>query len=109
MRKDFSPALSTALQRALEYLRSVDDRPVGPTASLQTLRQRLCKEWNQEPLPAESVVHDLVSDIEGGLNNSVNARFYAWDIGGSLTSALDALYVGSECRFVHCEPGIGSG
>jgi len=90
MRKDFSPALTTALQQALQYLRSVDEKPVGPTASLQTLRQRLCKEWNQYPLAPESVVNDLVRDIEGGLNNSVNARFYAWVIGGSLPSALAA-------------------
>jgi glutamate/tyrosine decarboxylase-like PLP-dependent enzyme len=90
MRKDFAPALETAMHQALEYLRTVDQRPVGPTVSLETLRQRLCKEWNQSPLPAESVVRDLVKDIEGGLNNSVNARFYAWVIGGSLPSALAA-------------------
>jgi glutamate/tyrosine decarboxylase-like PLP-dependent enzyme len=90
MRKDFHPALSTALTHALEYLRTVDERPVGPTASLETLRDRICKEWNENPLPAETVVNDLVRDIEGGLNNSVNARFYAWVIGGSLPSALAA-------------------
>jgi len=90
MRKDFYPALETAMHHALEYLRTVDERPVGPTASLETLRQRLCKQWNHDPMPAESVVNDLVKDIEGGLNNSVNARFYAWVIGGSLPSALAA-------------------
>jgi glutamate/tyrosine decarboxylase-like PLP-dependent enzyme len=90
MRKDFYPALETAMHHALEYLRNVDERSVGPTASLETLRHRLCKEWNQDPLPADSVVRDLVKDIEGGLNNSVNARFYAWVIGGSLPSALAA-------------------
>ncbi len=90
MRKDFNPALSTAMQHALAYLRAVDDRPVGPTVSLETLRQRLCKEWNQEPLPAEAVIDDLVTDIEGGLNNSASARFYAWVIGGALPSALSA-------------------
>jgi glutamate/tyrosine decarboxylase-like PLP-dependent enzyme len=90
MQKDFQRALETAMGHALEYLRTVDERPVGPTASLETLRQRLCKEWNHNPLPAESVVNDLVRDIEGGLNNSVSARFYAWVIGGSLPSALAA-------------------
>ncbi len=90
MRKDFYPALETAMHHALEYLRTVDERQVGPTASLETLRQRLCKEWNHDPMPAESVVHDLVKDTEGGLNNSVSARFYAWVMGGSLPSALAA-------------------
>jgi glutamate/tyrosine decarboxylase-like PLP-dependent enzyme len=90
MRKDFYPALDRAMQHALKYLRTVDECPVGATASLETLRRRLCKEWNHDPMPAESVVDDLVKDIEGGLNNSVNARFYAWVMGGSLPSALAA-------------------
>ena len=90
MQNDFSTALEAAVRHALEYLESVDERPVGPVASLETLRKRLCKQWNQESLPAESVVNDLVKDIEGGLNNSVNARFYAWVIGASLPSALAA-------------------
>jgi glutamate/tyrosine decarboxylase-like PLP-dependent enzyme len=90
MRKDFSVALRTAMHHALEYLKNVDQRPVGATASLETLRQRICKEWNDHPIPADTVVDDLVADIEGGLNNSVNARFFAWVIGGSLPSALAA-------------------
>jgi glutamate/tyrosine decarboxylase-like PLP-dependent enzyme len=90
MRKDFSLALETALRRALEYLNSVDEKPVGPTASLQELRTRVCKDWNVEGISASKVVDELVNDIDGGLNNSVNARFYAWVIGGSLPSALAA-------------------
>jgi glutamate/tyrosine decarboxylase-like PLP-dependent enzyme len=90
MRKDFSEALTTALRRALEYLNYVDDRPVGPTASLEDLRARLCREWSEEGTDATHVIEDLVRDIEGGLNNSVSARFYAWVIGGSLPSALAA-------------------
>ena len=90
MRKDFNPALETAWHHALEYLRTVDDSPVGATASLETLRRRLCKDWNVSPMPAESVINDLVNDVAGGLNNSVNARFYGWVIGGSMPSALAA-------------------
>ena len=90
MRKDFHPALQTAVQHALAYLQTLDDRPVGSTASVDTLRYGLCKEWNCNPLPAEFVVNELVEDVEGGLNNSVNARFYAWVVGGCLPSALAA-------------------
>jgi glutamate/tyrosine decarboxylase-like PLP-dependent enzyme len=90
MRKDFNPALETAMRHALDYLHNVDERPVGPTVSLETLRRRLYKDWNHDPMPAESVVNDLAKDIEGGLNNSVNARFFAWVMGGSLPSALAA-------------------
>jgi glutamate/tyrosine decarboxylase-like PLP-dependent enzyme len=90
MRKDFKPVLELALQQALEYLGNVDNRPVGPTASLEELRARTAKEWNSEGFDATQVINDLVRDIDGGLNNSVNARFYAWVIGGSVPAALAA-------------------
>lgn len=90
MRKDFTPVLEQALREALQYLHDVDDRPVGPTASLADLRARLCKSWNTEGIDATEVVRELAHDTAGGLNNSVNARFYAWVIGGALPSALAA-------------------
>jgi hypothetical protein len=90
MRKDFSPVLKQALQQALEYLNNVDDQPVGATASLSEMRANVCKAWNTDGMDAQQVIADLVRDTAGGLNNSVNARFYAWVIGGSLPSALAA-------------------
>jgi glutamate/tyrosine decarboxylase-like PLP-dependent enzyme len=90
MRKDFRPVLELALRQALEYLNKLDEQPVGPTASLGELRTRTGKEWNLEGIEATQVIDDLVRDIAGGLNNSANARFYAWVIGGSLPSALAA-------------------
>lgn len=90
MRKDFSGALEAALRHALEYLQNVDERPVGPTVTVEQLRKRVCKELNEQGIEGARVVEELVRDIEGGLNNSVSARFYAWVIGGSLPSALAA-------------------
>jgi glutamate/tyrosine decarboxylase-like PLP-dependent enzyme len=90
MRKDFSPVLELTVREALEYLKHVDGQPVGPTASLRGLRARVCKKWNTEGIDASQVINDLIRDIAGGLNNSVNARFYAWVIGGSIPSALAA-------------------
>ena len=90
MRKDFQGTLETAFRHALQYLQQVDDRPVGPTVGVDELRRRICKELNDQGMDAATVVEELVRDIEGGLNNSVNARFYAWVIGGTLPSALAA-------------------
>jgi glutamate/tyrosine decarboxylase-like PLP-dependent enzyme len=90
MRKDFSPALKAAFETALDYLDQVDRKPVGPTATLEELRARICKRWNEQGIAAPQVVDELARDVEGGLNNSVNARFYAWVIGGSLPAALAA-------------------
>jgi glutamate/tyrosine decarboxylase-like PLP-dependent enzyme len=90
MRKNFKQVLELALRHALEYLDHLDERPVGPTVSVSELRARTCKPWNTEGLDATQVIDELVRDISGGLDNSANARFYAWVIGGTLPSALAA-------------------
>ena len=90
MRKDFHGALEAALRYALEYLEQVDDRPVGPTVPVEELRRRVCKQLDAQGMDGAKVIEELVRDIDGGLNNSVSARFYAWVIGGSLPSALAA-------------------
>ena len=90
MRKEFEGALEAALGHAMKYLHEVDHRPVGPTASLEELRRQLSKSWNDAGIDGKQVVDELARDVEGGLNNSVNARFFAWVIGGSIPSALAA-------------------
>lgn len=90
MRKNFRPVLELALKRALEYLSWLDENPVGTTISLQELRARLCKTWNSEGIEASEVIAELARDTAGALNNSANARFFAWVIGGCLPSALAA-------------------
>lgn len=90
MRKDFRPVLQLAMAQALKYLGEVDDRPVGATVSPAELRARTCKELNREGMEPSQVISELVRDVAGGLNNSVNARFFGWVIGGSLPSALAA-------------------
>lgn len=90
MRKEFKGALEAALGHAIKYLREMDQQPVGPTASLEQLRRQLSKGWNDVGMEGKQVVDELARDVEGGLNNSANARFYAWVIGGSIPSALAA-------------------
>src|SRR3569832_1088123 len=90
MRKDFKNVLQLTLRRALEYLDNLDQKPVGPTVTVADLRARTCKPWNTDGLDASQVIDELVRDIDGGLDNSANARFYAWVIGGTLPSALAA-------------------
>ncbi|HWR16506.1 MAG TPA: pyridoxal-dependent decarboxylase [Terriglobales bacterium] len=90
MRKDFNLVLQQTLHEALQYLQELDTLPVGATSSLDDLRQRLCKELSSHGTEPVDVIRDLARDVAGGLNNSANARFYAWVIGGSLPSALAA-------------------
>jgi len=83
-------ALELAAQYAEEYLDALDETPVAPTASLEALRARLCKELADDALPAEQVIRELVADSEGGLVGCAGGRFHAWVMGGSLPAALAA-------------------
>ncbi len=86
----FRPALERALGHSLAYLDSLEHAPVAPTASLQALRERLAKPLNDEGLPAEQVIDELVSDTAGGIVGCSGGRFFGWVIGGSLPAALAA-------------------
>jgi glutamate/tyrosine decarboxylase-like PLP-dependent enzyme len=86
----FRPALERALSHSLAYLDNLEQSPVAATASLQTLRERLARPLNDEGLPAEQVIDDLVADTAGGIIGSAGGRFFGWVIGGSLPAALAA-------------------
>ncbi len=90
MDTDTRAALELALHSALDHLSSLDTGPVGATATIEQLRQRLHTPLQDRGLPAEDVVRQLVADVAGGLHGSAGGRFYAWVVGGSLPAALAA-------------------
>ncbi len=83
-------ALSLAHQHAQRWLAGSPQRPVGATASLATLRERIAVPLAAHGLDPCRVIEDLVSMTEGGLLGTASGRFFAWVIGGSLESALAA-------------------
>lgn len=86
----FRPALEHAFDHALAHLESLGRQPVAATATLDSLRERLAKPLNAEPLPAERVVDELVADTTGGIVGSAGGRFFGWVIGGALPASLAA-------------------
>ena len=83
-------SLAAALEAAVGYLESLDDRPVRATVDLATLRKRLHRELDDNGVAAEQVIRELARDVEGGILGSAGGRFFAWVIGGSLPAALAA-------------------
>jgi glutamate/tyrosine decarboxylase-like PLP-dependent enzyme len=79
-----------ALQCAMEYVRAANQSPVGATASLNALREKLNRRLVQTGVPAAQVIRELAADVQGGLVKSAGGRFFAWVIGGALPSALAA-------------------
>jgi len=86
----FGPTLQRALQHALQYLETIEERSVGGTADLAQLRARFDRPLPESGLAAMQVIDELVRDVEGGIIGSVGGRFFGWVIGGSLPAALAA-------------------
>jgi aromatic-L-amino-acid decarboxylase len=63
---------------------------VAATASLESLRAKLCFSLPEAGTDGARVVDELVSAVAGGIINSAGPRFFGWVIGGSLPAALAA-------------------
>ncbi len=83
-------ALDHALDHAKTWLDRLDSRPVAPETDLATLRNRLGGVIPDRGMSPERVIDELVALSESGHMGSASGRFFAWVIGGSLTSALAA-------------------
>lgn len=85
-----SALLRQTLEQALAYLERLPELPVGASRSLESLRSTIDKPLRDSGRDPRDVLADLVSNIEGGLNNSAGGRFFGWVIGGVVPAALAA-------------------
>lgn len=103
-------ALEKAVSAAKAWMDGLDDRPVGATANLETLRSAIESKLKDEGELAEKVINDLIEDTKGGLHGSAGGRFFAWVIGGSLPSALAADWLTStwdqNAALYACGPAV---
>ncbi len=89
--EDNLPTLLThTAQQAIHYLNQLDTLPVAATATLADLRAGIQKPLNEEGIPAQQVIDDLIHDTKDGFNNSTGGRFFGWVIGGNLPASLAA-------------------
>jgi glutamate/tyrosine decarboxylase-like PLP-dependent enzyme len=86
----YSPLLDRTLTLALEYLDRLPEGPVGATATLAELRQRLDRPRAREGREPSAVIEQLVEDAASGLAASAGGRFFGWVIGGAVPAALAA-------------------
>jgi glutamate/tyrosine decarboxylase-like PLP-dependent enzyme len=86
----FRDPLQAAFTHALKHLDALDTCAVGPRATLETLRGRLHRPLQTEPMDPSRVVEELARDVEGGLAVTGSGRFFGWVIGGALPAALAA-------------------
>ena len=86
----FHPALERALAHSLAHLDNLGQAPVAATASLATLRERLCKPLAADGMAPETVIDELAADTAGGITGNAGGRFFGWVMGGALPAALAA-------------------
>jgi glutamate/tyrosine decarboxylase-like PLP-dependent enzyme len=87
---EYRAALARAHEHALEWLDSMDTRPVCPTATADDLAAEFAVPLQDGPLDAASVVDELAKKAEPGLMSMPSGRFFGWVIGGTLPAAMGA-------------------
>jgi glutamate/tyrosine decarboxylase-like PLP-dependent enzyme len=82
--------LERAAERGIEYIESLDERPVRPTATIAEVRRRLDHPLPDEPMDALEVVEELAREAEPGLTQMGSGRYFGFVIGGALPAAVAA-------------------
>ncbi|WP_312169379.1 aminotransferase class V-fold PLP-dependent enzyme [Microbacterium sp.] len=82
--------LEAAHRAALEFLGSLDDRPVWPRATLAEMLDAFGGPLPSEGMGAEDVIDQIVSRSDPGLVAIPGGRFFGFVIGGTHPAALAA-------------------
>jgi glutamate/tyrosine decarboxylase-like PLP-dependent enzyme len=88
--------LARTAELAADFLDSLDERPVRPTADLDELRRTLGGPLPDEPTQALEVIERLARDAEPGIVGSAGPRYFGFVVGGSLPAALAADWLTSS-------------
>ena len=75
---------------AADFLATLDDRRITPSATLDELRAQLGGPLPQDGLDPRVVIASLVEGVEGGIVGIPSGRFFGFVIGGALPSSLAA-------------------
>ena len=82
--------LEAAHRAALEFLGSLDDRPVWPRATLADMLDAFGGSLPAEGMSAEAVIDEIASRADPGLVAIPGGRFFGFVIGGTHPAALAA-------------------
>ena len=86
----YDAALERAATHARQWLASLADRPVPPSATADELLPLLGGELAAGPSDPAEVIDQLAAIAEPGLMAMPSGRFFGWVIGGTLPAALGA-------------------
>ena len=80
-----NPAIEDYLDRAAHHARAyrAGRQPIGPTASVSSLRERFCLPLSDHGRSGAEVIDALIGAAEVGLVGNTDPNFFAWVMGGS--------------------------
>jgi glutamate/tyrosine decarboxylase-like PLP-dependent enzyme len=87
---EYRVVLDRARERSMEWIESVPDRPVAPTADVNAMKKVFARPLPDDPTDPTTVVDELATLAEPGLMAMPSGRFFGWVIGGTLPAALGA-------------------
>ena len=87
---DVRALLRRTADLASDFLESLDDRPIFPTASATDLREALGGTLGESPTDPHDVVAQLAAAADPGLVAMPSGRYFGFVIGGGLPAALAA-------------------
>jgi glutamate/tyrosine decarboxylase-like PLP-dependent enzyme len=87
---EYARALDAAHRHAIEWLDSVDERPIRPELDVDGILGRLVPHLPDEGIAAEAVIDELADAAGPGLMAMGSPRFYGFVIGGAYPAALAA-------------------
>src|SRR5438445_11229482 len=88
-------ALSTAYAAALDYLRTVDSRPVAAEPAAIAAMAPLTRPLGDGPTDPDEVLRDLHALGSPATTASTGGRFFGLVVGGTLPAALGARVLAS--------------
>ena len=85
---EFEQALEHAHRAALDWLRSLADRPVSFQETADQIHAAIPAELQSESMDPTAVIDELVRIAEPGLMAIPSGRLFGWVMGGTLPAAL---------------------
>ena len=87
---DEAGALETAYLAALDYRRTLPDRPARPVIGLDEAVQRFRKPLPENGVPAAEVIREIARDADAGLHQMAAPTFFGYVLGGSHPAGVAA-------------------